>query len=225
MTVSIFKPDANIECSSVDGEVRKTAPGGGATWDCLHDACCGAAPNDTGGCFEASLQASGVSNHWSAFRRAVTLFDTSTLGTATTITAATLGIVVMCSTAGDCLASASSIGLVCTTTASNTALEAADFGRVGATRQATDLTVNGITDDQSTYNYFTLNSTGRGNITKDGVTKFAIRNTFDADDSCGYWANDKRGGVTIASTERAGCIGPILTVTYTLPFTPKVMII
>ena len=57
--------------------------------------------------------------------------------------------------------------MITTTPATNTAVVDADFVQVGTTKQATDLTLAGMTADD--YQTWTLKSTGLGNIDKDRV--------------------------------------------------------
>jgi len=70
------------------------------------------------------------------------------------------------------------IGLVQSTQASNTALTTADYDAIGSTEGATRIDI-----DSAGWKTFTLNSTGRGWISKTGYTKLGIRTSLDLDDT------------------------------------------
>jgi len=164
---------------------------------------------------------STTSNEWSYMRRVFVLFDTSTLGDSDSIDSATMELVVLSGGIIDNFTD--SISMVTTNPVSATAIAVGDYSRILAVKQAADLTVAGLTADSSTYNAFTLNSTGRGNISLDGITKFGIRTTAENDDDEPSWVSDKGTKVTFLSADHSGSVKPKLVVTHTSPFTPKAM--
>ena len=224
MTVSTFYPDDHPESTSTDGYVGRDPAS--ETWSTIHDS----AGDDRGATStqaSTAVNASGTTNQWTLISRLVHLFDTSSLGSGATISSATYGFVVT-GTPVNSLNSARSLTAVVTNPASNTDLAVTDYNidRWDMTKQTdTDIAIAGITSDDSTYTLFTLNSTGLGNISKTGITKFGCVIDLDAEDDDGEWKVNGQCAVSTwtADENEAADIRPKLVVTYTLAFTPKVM--
>lgn len=144
--------------------------------------------------------------------RSFFLFDTSSLTSSATISAATFRWYV--NSVGN--TDSDSIRMITTTPASNTSLATGDFGNVGTVAQATaDIAIGSLT--LTADNTFTLNSTGIGSISKTGITKFGLRTTKDIS------ATQPTGSNTVVLAF-SGCTSPtghkpLLTVTYTLAAT------
>lgn len=220
MTVSTFYPDGHPESTSVDGIVTIEI-GAGADWSVIRATSTGGSATDGGSTFAIVIQCDAAENKWDLFRRGFFLFDTSALGAGATISSATFGLVITAKTDDF----SDSISMVTTTPASNTELVVGDFNQIGTTKQATDLTLAGLTADSATFNSFTLNSTGLGNISLTGISKFGVRMTSDNDDSEPTYVQNDVGHIQVAAAEEtlSGDKRPKLVVTYTLAFTPKVM--
>lgn len=211
-TVSTFYPEGGPNPEAIDGS---TGRGGvDETWGTIKGSA-GNESSDSATTITQAILASTTTNQWEIMRRSVFLFDTRSLDDGWTISAATMGLVIT-SVTDDF---SDSLSMVTTTPASDTALVDADFnvGNWTTTKQATDLTLAGLTADSSTYNDFTLNSTGRGNISLDGVTKFGIRNTSENDSGTQPgWGSNSASFAIIASSEEvlSGDKRPRLVVTH-----------
>jgi len=186
---STFTPNA----SNVDGRVGRSA--GNESW-----------ANKRGNVGDVAQTASGsgpqinasadAGNPWSELFRRPEPADTSALPDTATIQN-TSKFRVYVNTKTTTLAS-QSLALVTTTgPASLTALANGDYDVAGwgSTRQATDLTLAGITT--SAFNDFTLNSTGVGNISKTGVTRLGLRIAADADNAEPSWSSGVIAGLTV----------------------------
>ncbi len=224
-TVSLFYPNANPESTSVDGTVQRAGvnevwstirAGAGTTVDAN-------SATDTG----PGISTSGTTNQWSTMRRAIFLFDTSTLNDGAVISEAEFSLV--CTDAYNTLSSAQSVALVTSSPASDTALATGDFSNFTTIRQSdTDRSLSDIDGDTNncdgttylTGDAFALNSTGRGNVQVAGITKFGTRFASDIDNSAPTWASGKDAYLTQRMAEYSGgAYAPRLSVTYTIPTT------
>ena len=226
MTVSTFRPDGSVESTSVDGMVNMSEPG--STWTNNRNSA-GDSATDSAIDFGANLQQDSAdpSTFWAAWSRGIMLFDTSSLPNGDAVTAATIALTA--NFRDDDLNL--NVSIVASNPASNTALVAGDFdsfpGLTGAmTKQAADVDIGGMTVDSETATTFTLNATGRGNISTTGVSKFGIVIANDADDSePGMGSSSDRSYIKFFSADEAeaGDERPLLTVTHVSTFTPKAM--
>lgn len=155
------------------------------------------------------IQSAGTTNKWNELRRHFILFDTSSLTADATISAATLTLAV--SAKSDVFSQ--NIDIITTTPASTTAIVEADYDQVGTTLQATSISIADISVGN---NVFTLNANGLASISKTSITKFGARLSCDTSNTAPTWASDTSASITISSAT--------LTVTYTLPFIPKVFL-
>ena len=212
-TVSTFYPDASVETTSVDGEAGRT--GVDQTWTDIRTGA-GNSSDDSSATGRVDIHTHAITNpNWADFRRFFTLFDTSSLDDGTIISAAVEEFVVTSRINNF----TDSLSLITTTPASNTAVVNADYSQVGTTKQATDLTVAGLTVDSATYNTFTLNTPNDGKVSKTSITRFGIRSTFDNDNTPPAWVADNYTEVVIATAEEvlAGDKRPRLVVTHITP--------
>ena len=219
MTVSTFYPNADPETTSMDGYAAAIADG---TFAAVR-ADAGGFAADASDFWVTGLEATASSGIYDQMTRAFKLFDTSTLPDSDTIDAATLEFVAITGKKFDQFTEPLSLSLITTTPGSNTGLAASDYPNVGTTKQATDITVASIIADSATYNAFTLNATGLGNISKTGVSKFGFRGSFDNDNAAPTWGASLFGEVTGASAEEvlAGDKRPKLVVTHTAGADPE----
>ena len=148
--------------------------------------------------------------------RAFIPFDTSSLPTDITISAATIKVRVTGKTGtGD-------TGLVQTTQDDPEDLVIADHQRCGTcphipaegAPRMSNPTVN-------TYHTFSLNATGKGWIVHDGssFSKFGLRDEYDIDELSGGTAHSYQFNQIATANHATSAYRPLLTVTYTIPTT------
>lgn len=211
---STFYPDANVETTTVDGYVRKNDSN---DWATTRGAADGTAAVDDG---TNSLCWVGGNGSVYDLIRWFNLFNTGpTIGDSDTISSATYSMYITGVT--ETLASGSVNVFTCTP-ASNTAIVTADYDQVASVAQATARIISGLST--SAYNDWTLNATGLSSISKTGVTKFALRNSYDYNNtdpgiSGGYSRIDGIGADTSGTTQ-----DPKLVVVHASPFTPRIVV-
>jgi hypothetical protein len=150
---------------------------------------------------------SDASNRWRTFRPAMCLFDTSSIGSGTIISAT---FQVALNNKTDSFSD--SMSLVNATPASNSALANADWADFGTTKQASDKTIASFSVDGS-YNTMELNATGLAAINKTGITKYGFTFTSLVDNSEPTWASDQTGVLSVQAA--LGTNPPQLVVTHT----------
>lgn len=220
-TTSTFFPDPDVETTSVDGYVRREATN--ESWSTIRSGA-GVTANDSVSRLEFFATSGSTTDNWDAISRIVTLFDTSSIPDTDSIDSATLSFYLESAITNPSTFSFSS-GIVTTSPASNTALVASDYGNFTFTRQATDVVFTSWTT--GAYTDHTLNSTGLGNISKTGVTKFGMTTDDDIDNttppgwqsatSSGCANNNQLMGAETAGTTE----DPKLVVTHTATAAPK----
>lgn len=196
------RPNANVESVSVDGRVQNF----GVVWSTTHDAADGSSAQDSSA--NDYFTESYFSTPTYTINRAFFLFDTSALTASANISAAVFSL----SGDGTAEENADSLTLyvVTTTPASNTAIGTADFDQVGAVDQG-NMAASSWNETDGTYNDITLNSTGRGNISKTSITKFGTRDSADLNNSAPTGANR----VNCYFADQAGTTkDPKLVITY-----------
>lgn len=181
LTVSPFFPNPSPGLTTVDGYVVRN--GVEESWATIR-AGAGNGALDTAANFdEQGLRVSTtIATNWRNMERAIILFDTRAIADTDSIDSGTFNLYVQSKI--DTITPSSGVmafRIVDSTPASNTAAVAADYANVGTTAQATDINIGSISI--TAYNQWTLNSTGLGNISKTGVTKFGLRHSRDADNS------------------------------------------
>lgn len=208
-TTSTFFPDADPETTSVDGISTFWV-----TLQTFAAARASAAGNDTRDNTEnpsngfSSGVAIGLSTDGGggfAISRAFTLFDTSAIPDADTITSATLSLFIYNKAQSFGNDGNDFISIITTTPASNTAIVDADYDQVGTTEQhdtAQRKDISGVST--GAYLDFTFNSTGLGNISKTGVSKFGAREGHDLLNAEPTGGNTLDCGVAFYNAERSG---------------------
>lgn len=210
-TLTVY-PDAHPETSTVDGEVNRTNTGG-ESWSTLR-AGAGTHAYPSGDYLNIIINAHSTSNNFIQLSRFISLFDTSSLTSGATISSAVLSIYV--SYKVDSLSCTPNIDVYTSNPASNTDLVTSDFANVGSTSQTgSPLAYSSITT--SAYNELTLDSTGRGNINKTGISKFGIRNAnYDVSGTTPSWVSSVYSLIQFRGVETSGTSNdPKLVVTYT----------
>jgi len=220
--VTTFFPDANPETTSVDGVIERVVTE--ETWATISGAADGTGAGDLDSSHEIRiLSGPTTADRWNRIARGISLFDTASLPDGDDIDSATVEFVLISPITNDFT---DSLSLVLSTPASNTAIVTGDYDQLGTVKQATDVTLASLTADSATFNVMTLNATGRGNITKTGVSKFGFR--MAKDDATGpTWVASKNSLITMASAEEvlAGDKRPKLVVTHTTPpFIPRAVV-
>ena len=207
----IAYPDPHTETTTVDGRVAYADTG---TWATVHDALTGT------DAFDATTPLLCINSHNGtdyAIHRIFTLFATSSLTSSASISAGTVELYVTSrvNTSND---GRDYVTIVTSNPASNTALATADYDQCGdaisnPTKNSDDVDITGIT--LNAYNVWTLNATGRGNISKTAITKFGQRHGNDIENVA--IPNSTNNRIDYSGAETTGTSeDPKLTVTYTL---------
>lgn len=213
-TLTVY-PDPHPEGDTVDGRAGRNAV---ESWANMRTGA-GDTSTATGTDCQCSIsKASGTD--WQGFHRSILLYDTSDLG-GDLIDSATMELTA--SSKPDNFTG--SVAMVQSTPASNTNIVNADYTQVGTTRQASDLTISGITANSVAYNPFVLIAAGLASISKTSITKFGIRIISEIDDDePADGENDETSRVVWLSADNSGTtIDPKLVVLHTTPFVPKLM--
>jgi hypothetical protein len=173
-----------------------------AIWATAHDAATG---SGTGGQGWARVKARATTNFWQFFRAAL-VFDTSAIPDGATIDAARLTLVMISKTD----AFTSSVGVVASTLATDTALVAGDYDQFGTTDLATQRTIASLSATGA--EVFTLNAAGLAAINKTGNTRLAIRISDDISDAEPTWSSNATS--QIRYEDDTGTV-PALAIDYT----------
>lgn len=187
-TTTTAYPNANPESTSVDGRSRANF-GGSTAWATIQgDDGTNADADDTSASIASTVATGGVcgirsgdAGGWNRLSRSAYYFDASAdIPDTDTVNSATVSVFGLAGSGADLA------GIECTvytaTLASDTAVTAADFDQFGTVAQSN--TTKSITGwSTEAYNDYALNATGIGNVSKTGVTKFALRFVNDASGS------------------------------------------
>lgn len=224
-TTDTFYPDANTETTSVDGTVYFDGYGS-SNWSALTGASTGQGAYDSATSAPVYVGGYITPSFW--LYRGFFLFDTSSIPDTDTIDSATFSVWPSSKAETQTTLTNKSIRLVSSSPASNTAIATTDFGSVGSTALATDKTTASIST--GSYTSFSLNSTGLSNISKTGVSKFALRHTADINSEAPQQTNpDKYDGIWVYSADQTGTTNdPKLVVVHSAAastFTPRVSFI
>lgn len=220
-TLTVY-PDPDAETTSVDGRVWQTSsPPGGGTWASVRDGA-GTDADDAATQGSVMIHAGTTSNLWQQIDRRIDLFDTSALTAGATISAGVLSLSGNWNSEHTLGASpVPDIDIYTSAPASNTAIVGADFDSLGTTSQTGAPIAFGswANSEFGTYNAFTFDATGRGNISKTSISKFGARNgNYDVANTAPTWSSNNRIRFDIFSADNTGTAAdPKLVVTYTLP--------
>jgi len=109
------------------------------------------------------------------------------------------------------------IAVITTTPASNTTLVDDDFDQVGFVEQSTQIDIGVFVSTAGSYNNFTFNSTGRGNVSKTSISKFGLLEGHDILNRAYAGAAETQNAVTIRTADYTGTSSdPKLVITYTI---------
>jgi hypothetical protein len=206
-------PDASSGSTTCDGFINYSPAAPGETWASVIGASAGNSANLTA--TEASLfraVSSSTTNNWVKLERSFFSFDTSSIDDGATISGAVASF--YGTLKADNLSISPSINVYLATPASANNLIVGDFDQVGSVAQCdTAKTYSGYST--SGYNDFTFNATGKGNISKTGITKLCIRNTqYDIGATAPTWKSNQ-ASYFYAYYSDNGTNKPKLVVTYT----------
>lgn len=176
LTTTTVYPDPNPETTTVDGLTWDTTST--TSWATMIGAAGDLADDSTG---SAALRLFAYWTDGSNYRqngRTIVLFDTSSVPDTDTIDSAVLSMYVIDKT--DPASKTPNSDVYTSTPASNTAIATTDYAQTGSTSQ-TGSPVAYSSMTASAYSDFTFNATGRGNVSKTGVSKFSVKNAnYDA---------------------------------------------
>lgn len=183
----------NSSSSAEDGQVGA----GRNTWASVRAATVGANVDDTGTQPRAQSGNTDLSTGWENIR-AFVAFDTSSIPDGDTISSATLSLrgtnKIDQANKAACLVSASP--------ASATALALEDYDQVGSTELATRIDITAWST--TAYNDYALNASGLANISKTGISYFAVRTSTDFDDDISGFAINQNSTVLFYANEFTG---------------------
>lgn len=200
----LFYPDADAETTSVDGDVYQWS--GDVTWAALRGAGGSGAIPSSSPILPFYIESA---TQWRSLRRAVFVFDTSSIDDGATITSATMSLY-GAATTQDTLGISPKVGVFSSSPASNTDVAAGDFDSLGTTLLSNKIAASAW--NASGWNTFTLNASGIAEISKNGVTKLGTRETeYDAANVEPAFVANKEAKVTAQSAE--GANPPVLSVT------------
>ncbi len=220
-TTSTFRPDpGDPGTTTADTYYLMPDLGAGAvSWATIRTITTGIIVNsDTADILVMQMMTFTTTNTWKRLCRAIMTFNTGpTIPDTDEISAAVLSIYGVSKSDG--LGLTPNVDIYAATPASNNTFVAADFNATGGS------TPTSQTGSPNTYaswtagafNDFTFNATGRGNVSKTGVSKFATRNaTYDADAATPTWSSDTSSQMIGDSADQADVTNdPKLVVTYT----------
>lgn len=164
-----------------------------------------------------------LSGRWNSIYRGFVLFDTSALTADATISATVLSLYGTDKADTFSPAIAPDIQIYTSTPASNTVLANGDYTQIGTTAQCDSAISYASYNSGGAYNDFTFNATGRGNVSKTGISKFGIRNAnYDVANTAPTWSASQLTYMSCRSSDDLGASpAPRLVVTYTVPVGPN----
>lgn len=173
---------------------------------------------DTRNTYTIALTSDTLSNKYQALSRYIVLFDTSSIGSLSTINS--VGLFLYGSFKQNGLGS-TDIYICSSSPSSNTTLAASDYSQLGTTLFASKTYSSFST---SAYNNFSLNASGISEISTTGITKLGARVAWDFNNSfTGTWSSQQQLGYVIKSANNSGTsLDPYLVVTYTPATAPTV---
>lgn len=212
-----FYPDPSPESTSVDGRVNCDTSN--QSWS-TKIAAAGTSSTDNASPTYLALTPSVSSNLFNEFWYSIFLFDTSSIGSGQSVSAATLDLFI-----DNDFPANDDLGIDWNiyeeTIASNTAIASTDYDGETPSTPLTD-TPRAVIDESSTAQYVTqtFNSDGRTAIAMEGVSKFCMnlveaRENGTAGDPGWSGTGTRENRLSIRSAEYSGTSSdPLLTVTY-----------
>jgi hypothetical protein len=162
-------------------------------WSTIHNRTSAAAQHTNSNTWFAGWRNGASSSSYVALWRSVFCFDTSSLTSGATISATVLSL---CGNAkyDTGTAQTPNIDIYTATPANTNDLVDEDYDQIGTTSQTgSPITYAGYSN--SAYNDFTFDATGRGNVSKTGISKFGARNAnYDVSNTEPTWSNSTYHG-------------------------------
>jgi len=209
-------PDTTPGTTSCNASLDTYAQFGVASWATHHDATSANTVNRTSGELRLWINNQGSGNFY-AIGRAIMLFDTSDLTSSANVSAATLSLYEKAG--ADTLSLSANI--YTSTPASNTAIVGDDYDQCGTVAQSDSPMTFATFYSSSAYKDWAFNSTGVGNVSKTGISKFSWRITADAANSAPPGETPADNYIDAHSSDQTGTANdPKLVVTYTAGYTP-----
>ena len=210
-TLTVY-PDAGTGNTTVDGPVyHDYGFGNGFSWSTLVAAAGSGQSATINYDYAVQIIANTTSNEWRWNKRSIFLFDTSGLTADATISATVMSL--YGNGKSDGLSVTPDIDIYTSTPASDNALVNGDYAQVGSTSQ-TGSPNTYASWGTSVYNDFTLDATGRGNVSKTGISKFGARNAnYDVSGTPPTWSSGNTSRLDMQFAD-AGSNKPKLVVTY-----------
>lgn len=164
----------------------------------------------------AGFTFAGSAGNVSELQRSIYTYDTSPLTSGASISATVLSLYGVAKNDGGTPV-APDIDIYTATPASDSTPTNSDYGQIGTTSQ-TGSPIAYSSWSTSGYNDFTLNSTGRGNVSKTGISKFGARNAnYDVSGTTPTWSNGSQHRFQCSGSDQSGTSqDPKLVVTYTV---------
>ena len=177
----------------------------------------GTSASPSGAGLQSYIGAGTTQDLFIALLHSYLLFDTSSLGASAIISSAKITPHFYAKDNG---LGSPDIHVASSNPASNTDLVSADFQNVGRTSFGS-LTYASVT--VAAYNDITLNANGLANISLTGISKFSLQLSWDINNSyTGTWVSSGFSRISAYAADQTGTTqDPKLTVTYTVPITPK----
>lgn len=210
MPTLTLRPSAGA-VSPVDGTVGRYTPGVNNTFSNIRGGA-GTYNDETAVEQFLWLVAGDASNRFIEMSRAIFCFDTSSIPDNAIINSATLSIFVTGKSAG---LGQTGLSVSASTPASTSSLSNSDYGQVGSV-SFSNKSYGSVTT--GAHNAFVLDSNGIDNISKTGISKFALRLSWDMVGSfTGSWSSIQNSVYFIYHSDVSGTSNdPKLTVDYTL---------
>lgn len=213
-----FYPDADPETSGFDCSLKKYGAGAGSAWSVLHNAATADYVQDSqasNNCWYIRTTTSPGQFSW--IIRSEFIIDTSALPDDAIIQSAVFSVY---GTAATHDLSSWTMGVYSANPASDTGGTNTDYAAMGTALYSN--TISDVSVVTGGYNDFSFNDTGKAAISRDGLTKLAIRNSnHDAANVEPSWVSDKSNGLTCYYSEQGFGYQPKLVITYTIPAAPE----
>lgn len=166
---------------------------------------------------EMLLRCSGTTNKWDRCSRIFLLFNTSSIDSGDQIDSAVLSVYQYSTITYELTTQSHGVTVVSSNPASNTALVAGDFDAVGETRLAQDISYGDFV--QSEYTDWNFNAAGKSAIDKDGISKFALRDTDELDETEPTWGGGDKNSwwPKLQGVFADSSTGPKLVVEHSVP--------
>lgn len=195
LTTSTFYPDPDTETTTVDGYVARDAQI--ESWSTCRTTATGTGANSNGTVIQTYV-GDGQSPDYKWIYRSAFLFDTSAIGDSDTIDSGEYSIYISTTSYDEDIGAATKyISLTSVTLASNTEITTSDYNYTnwGTTKFGTDINVATFVATPNQYYSWVLNSSGLSNISKTGVSKFALRHGCDITDTAPSAVGNKYNGL------------------------------